>query len=99
MGNALTRPDCQLQRSLQVEEGYGPILNLCANNAFRLEPKAVPIKPERVLQIINADGDDSDSWLHTDPNPISLLCSSDRMQRGAGRARPPASQNFRLGFI
>src|SRR5918992_5073085 len=96
MGDALTRPDCELQTSLQVKEGYGPVLKLCANNAFRLEPKAVPIESERLLQIINANSDNGDSWLHVDSNliPLLLLVRSDAPWRDAARSpgcAPPAT--------
>ena len=73
LGNALTRPDCELSPTLQVKEGYGPVLKLCADNTFRLKSKAVPIEPVRPLQIINADGDNSNSWLYTVPTLIPLL--------------------------
>ena len=71
MGDALTRPDREPQKGLQIEEGHGPVLELRADDAFRLEPEAVPIESERLLQIINADGENGDSSLHADP--IHLL--------------------------
>jgi hypothetical protein len=66
VGDAFARPDREPQTGLQVEEGHGPVLKLRAYNALRIEPKPVPIEPERLLQVIDADGDNGDSWLHVD---------------------------------
>lgn len=57
MGNAFAWPDCKLKTRLEIEEGYCSVLKLRADNAVRLQAKAIAIEPERSLQIINADRD------------------------------------------
>jgi hypothetical protein len=64
MGKAFARPDCELQTGLQVEEGHRAMLELRADDAWRFQAKPVAIEPQRALEIVDPDSDESDSRLH-----------------------------------
>lgn len=55
------------------------MLELRTNDALRFQAKATTIKPKRPFQVINADGDDSNSSFH--PMALSKAkCNSDRSE-------------------
>jgi hypothetical protein len=64
MSNALSRPKREFQTRLQVKERNCPILELCADNAFGPQAKAITLEADGPLQIINTDGDESDPRVH-----------------------------------
>ena len=64
MSNALSRPKRESQTRLQVKERNCPILELCADNAFGPQAKAITLEADGPLQIINTDGKDSYTRFH-----------------------------------
>ena len=60
MGDAFSRPDCQLETCLQIEERHRTMLKLRAGNSFGFQTQAIPIEPQRPLQVIDSDGNESD---------------------------------------
>jgi len=40
------------------------MLEFLPDNSLSPQPKAVAIERERLLQVVHADGDDGNSWLH-----------------------------------
>jgi hypothetical protein len=71
----------KLEAMLQIEDNYGAVLELSANNAFALKAQSVPIELQRCLQVIDADRNHPDSRLH---NPILLISTFDRETKDAG---------------
>src|SRR5262245_19402813 len=61
---ARTRPERELQSGLEIEESDGTVLELSADDAFGLQPEAVTVEPDRSFQIIDAQGQDGNPWLH-----------------------------------
>ena len=66
MSQTLAGPDCQLQARLEIEEGYRSVFEFLSDDTGSLESEAIPIKPKRALQIVNAEGDDCKSRSHAD---------------------------------
>src|SRR5439155_13346616 len=62
-GDAGSRPDGELQAALQVEERDGAVLELLADDAVGRQSEAVPVEPERPLQIVDAQGEHGDPRL------------------------------------
>ena len=57
-------PNGEPYPGVQFEEGHGAMRKLGTNNPVCREAKTIPIKAERCFQIINADGNDGNAWLH-----------------------------------
>ncbi len=64
MSKAFAWPDSELESGLQVKKGNRTLLEFLSDDAFGLEPETVPVEPERPFQIIDAERDNSYSWLH-----------------------------------
>lgn len=56
MREILASPDGELQALLQVKERDGSMLTFCPDDALRGEAQPIPIKPQRALHIIDAEG-------------------------------------------
>lgn len=69
--DAFSRPDGQLHASVQIEKRDCAILKLRAENTLRRQTQPIPVKRERLFQIINAKGDNSDARFHIS-SPLSL---------------------------
>jgi hypothetical protein len=63
----------KLKAMLQVEDRYGAVRELGANDAFGLKAEPVAIKLKRCLQVIDADRNHPDSRLHGSILPISIF--------------------------
>ncbi len=63
MSKTFARPDSELKAGLQLKKSNRAMLEFLADDAFGLEPEAVPVKPERPFQVIHAERDDSYPWL------------------------------------
>jgi hypothetical protein len=64
VSKTLAWPKRELQPGLQIEEGDRAVLELLADDAFRRKAKAVAVETHRALEIVDADGKDSDARFH-----------------------------------
>ena len=55
MGKTFAEPNGELESGLQIEESDRAMRELPADDAFGLQPEAVPVEPERGFQVIDAD--------------------------------------------
>jgi hypothetical protein len=49
MGKALARPNREFQSTLQIKEGYCPMLELFPDDTFSRQPETIPVEPKRSL--------------------------------------------------
>ena len=54
---ALARPQRETHARLQIEEGDRAVLELLADDAFGVQAEAVTVEADRLLQIVNRQGD------------------------------------------
>lgn len=64
MLDALSRPQCQAQSGLQLEENDGTEFKLSADDAIRHEAHR-PIKAQRPFKVVYAKRDHRNGWPHT----------------------------------
>src|SRR5512134_2726538 len=69
VSNALSGPEREFQSGLKFEERDGAMFELRADNAFGLQPKAVPVEPDRRLEIVDTDRDERDAEFHAHSSP------------------------------
>jgi hypothetical protein len=82
---APSRPDGQLQTRLQVEKGDSAVLELLPDDPRRLLAEGA-VEPHRPVQVVDAQGQNAESWFHVGTRPPSLVCS-----RAAPRSQPTAA--------
>src|SRR3546814_12023236 len=69
-----------------LEEHYGTVLELFADNSLRRQAHAVAVKGERCFQIIDAQRDDFDSRLHILDSTLLLTAAQDRKSVVEGKS-------------
>ena len=63
MGDARAWPEREPQSCLEFDKYHGAVLELPADDSLRGQSEPVPIKAQRALQVVDADGDDGNSRL------------------------------------
>ena len=58
------RPEREPKPGLQVKEGDCAMLEFRSNDPFRLQTKAITIKRDCPFQVVNAERNYRDTWLH-----------------------------------
>jgi hypothetical protein len=95
MSETFPRPKRQFQTGLQIEECYGTIFELSADDAFGRKPQAVFVKSHSAIEVIDTQGDQRYSRFHGIA-PRGDCCL------GMFLATPPEvgrKQDFSLGVV
>ena len=64
MRKAFSRPESQLQTSLQIKESNRTMFELFSDDAFGRETQAITVEANSPIEIINTQGNYSDAGLH-----------------------------------
>ena len=83
-GNRRTQPERQAHPFLKLEDDGPTARRTDINHLSSREAESVAVKPDRTLQIINAEGDHGDPW----PHPVS---PPSRAARGRPRRNAPGT--------
>src|SRR2546426_4426802 len=62
--NVVSRPNCEFQAGVQIEEGNGAMLKFSPNNPLRRQAQPVAIESERLFQVVYAYRENCDPWFH-----------------------------------
>src|SRR5690606_28970110 len=103
--DALARPEREPEIRLEIEERDCPELELLANDAVGVEAEAIAIEAHRTIEIVNADRQHADSWLHaallpwrrgSAPRSRGSTAAHAWGRPGAGRLRHDAAEARRV---